>query len=136
MLRKSLGCLFTILIVLFFVIGLGDYLFNTDRTLSIQNNTNTVISGLKIKYSDSFNETDVPEILPGQTYEDELILPDEFTSGSIWVYYTDKQGENHEEYLVGYVERGFDIKIQITIDSIDNNGILTMNIIEKTKAKL
>lgn len=96
--------------------------------LSIQNNTDVTITGLKIRYSNSPNETKVPEILPKQIYKTKLILPKNFSEGSIKIFYTDKRGENHEEYLFGYIEKGNKVKVDVTIDSVDNNGVLAIKI--------
>jgi hypothetical protein len=110
------------------VIVAGMFLASKDSILLIQNNTDVTISGLKIKYSNSPNDTKVPEILPKQIYKTKLILPENFTEGSIKIIYTDKQGENHEEYLSGYIEKGYKVKINVNIDKMENNGVLSINI--------
>jgi hypothetical protein len=70
----------------------GIFLSSRDSTLSIQNNTDEAISVLKIKYSNSLKNINVPRISPKQVYETKLILPENFAEGSIKILYTDKQG--------------------------------------------
>ena len=129
MLRNKSTYILIALVLVVIMCGLtGIFLSSRDSTLSIQNNTVVTISVLKIKYSDSLNNIQIPGILPKQLYETKLILPENFREGSIKILYTDKQGESHEDYLVGYIEKGYKVKINVIIDSIDNNGALTLKI--------
>lgn len=126
--NKSAYILIALAVVVIICILIGTFLSSRDSTLSIQNNTDETISVLKIKYSNSQSIIEVPRISPKQVYETKLILPDNFIEGSIKVFYTDKQGENHEDYLVGYIEKGYKVKINVIIESVDNNGVLTLKI--------
>ncbi|KGP74799.1 hypothetical protein JT05_13755 [Desulfosporosinus sp. Tol-M] len=126
--NKSAYILIALAVVVIICILIGTFLSSRDSTLSIQNNTDETISDLKIKYSNSQSIIEVPRISPKQVYETKLILPDNFIEGSIKVFYTDKQGENHEDYLVGYIEKGYKVKINVIIESVDNNGVLTLKI--------
>ncbi len=126
--NKSAYILIALAVVVIICILISTFLSSRDSTLSIQNNTDETISVLKIKYSNSQSIIEVPRISPKQVYETKLILPDNFIEGSIKVFYTDKQGENHEDYLVGYIEKGYKVKINVIIESVDNNGVLTLKI--------
>ena len=128
--NKSTYKLFALVTVIIICIVAGIFLSTGDSILSIQNNTDVTISGLKIKYSNSINDTKVPEILPKQIYKAKLILPEDFTAGSIKVLYTDKLGQNHEEFLSGYIEKGYKEKISVTISSVENNGVLSIKLNE------
>ena len=125
---KSTYILIALAVVVIICILTGIFLYSRDSTLSIQNNTDETITVLKIKYSNSLNIIEVPGISPNQVYKTKLILPENFTEGSIKILYTDKQGENHEDYLVGYIEKGYKVKINVIIDSVDNNEVLTIKI--------
>ncbi len=128
--NKSTYKLIALAAVVTICIVAGVFLSTGDSILSIQNNTDVNISGLKIKYSNSINDTKVPEILPKQIYKAKLILPENFTEGSIKIFYTDKQGQNHEDFLVGYIEKGYKEKISVTISSVENNGVLALKLNE------
>ncbi len=137
MLKKKLYIFLALAVILFFI-GLAiNSLFNNNgnnnsnilnNNITIQNNSDIKISGLKIEYANSFNDTIISEILPKQKYEAELTLPKDFTEGSIKIVYTDKLGKKHEEYLSGYIEKNNKFKFYITIVSVDSNGVLTMNV--------
>ncbi len=128
MLRNKLTYILLALAAVVTIYIAGIFLPPSDSILSIQNNTDVTISGLKIIYSNSLNDTKVPEILPKQLYKAKLILPENFFEGSIKISYTDKQGANHEEYLSPYIEKSYTVKINVNIDSVDNNGVLSINI--------
>ena len=126
--NKSTYKLFALVTVIIICIVAGIFLSTGDSILSIQNNTDVTISGLKIKYSNSINDTKVPEILPKQIYKAKLVLPENFKEGSIKIFYTDKLGQNHEEFLSGYIEKGYKEKISVTISSVENNGVLAIKL--------
>lgn len=129
MLKNRLKYILIILVavIIIFIVA-GIFLSSRDDMLSIQNNTDITISGLKIKYSNFSDDVKVPEILPKKVYKTKLRLPENFSEGSIKIFYIDKNGKNHEEYLSGYIEKGYKVKINSTIDSVDNNGVLTIKI--------
>lgn len=129
MLRNKLTYkLIALAAVIIICIAAGISLSTRDSILSIQNITDVNISGLKIKYSNSIYDTKVPEILPKQIYKANLILPEDFTAGTIKVLYTDKLGQNHEEFLSGYIEKGYKEKIRVTISSVETNGVLSIKL--------
>lgn len=109
-------------------IFIGISMSSTNSTISIKNNTDSTISGLKIIYSDVDNAIEIPEILQKQVYRTKLILPDSFSEGSIKLLYLDYSGAVHEEYIEGYIEKGYKKKIRVTVDSVDDRGVLTINI--------
>ena len=77
MLRNKSTYIFIALVLVVIMCGLaGVFLSSRDSTLSIQNNTVETISVLKIKYSHSLNNIQIPGILPKQLYETKLILPE------------------------------------------------------------
>ena len=126
--NKSTYKLVALVAVVTICIVAGIFLSIGDGILSIQNNTDVTISGLKIKYSNSIKDTKVPEILPNQIYKAKLVLPENFTEGSIKIFYTDRLGQKHEEFLSGYIEKGYKEKISVTISSVEDNGVLAINI--------
>jgi hypothetical protein len=126
--KRSLSYMILLIVVVICLFG-GVTLLSKDSTISINNNTDKTISGLKIKYSNSTeNDIEIPEIQQKQTYKTKLILPENFTEGFIKICYVDKQGTNKEEYIEGYIEKGYKNKIIINIDTVDNNGVLSINI--------
>lgn len=116
------------LILVIICILISVKLFSSDITISIKNNTYKTISGLKIKYSNSSSDIEVPQIQKKQIYKTKVILPENFTEGAIKIYYIDKKKKIHEEYLEGYIEKGYKGKFTMSINSIDDSGVLTIRI--------
>ncbi len=104
------------------------YLSPKGGTISMKNNTDKDISGLIIKYSDSTDTVNVPIISQKEKYKTKVVLPENFSEGCIKVCYIDKQGKNHEEYLEGYIEKGYNGKVTANINSIDDNGVLSIKV--------
>lgn len=104
------------------------YLSPKGGTISIKNNTDKDISGLIIKYTDSAITVNIPTISQKQKYKTKVILPENFSEGCIKLCYIDKQGKNHEEYLEGYIEKGYNGKVTANINSIDDNGVLSIKV--------
>ncbi|AJA46826.1 hypothetical protein CPAST_c07260 [Clostridium pasteurianum DSM 525 = ATCC 6013] len=128
MFKNKSTYIFIAIILVIICIIISIKLFSSNITISIKNNTDKTVAGLKIKYSHLNNDIEVPQIPKNQIYKTKIILPENFTEGSIKIYYIDKQGENHEEYLEGYIEKGYKGNITTTIDSVDNNGILSIKV--------
>jgi hypothetical protein len=125
---KKQNYLYLILLIVI-IVSLSIYVVAPKyATISINNNTNTIISGLKIKYTNSpTDEIQVPEILEKKSADIKLDLPKNFTEGFIKICYIDKQGMNKEEYIEGYIEKGYSRNRIINIQSIDENGILSID---------
>jgi hypothetical protein len=126
--RRNLIYIFIGIIVVIVSVLTGVNLYLSDSSITINNNTSKTITGLEIKYSNSFSSIKIPPILQKQKYKTKLVLPDNFSEGSIKIGYVDNKGENHEEYLEGYIEKGYRSKIKVDIESLDNNGVLSLKV--------
>lgn len=126
-----------ILIIAFFMICtfIVTSISYRNSIISIKNETNKTISGLTIILSNSDNLIKIPEILEKQIYNVELKLPENFIEGSLKIHYSDNYGNNHEEYIEGYVEKGYREKIIVAITSVDEKGVLLIKV-EKKKGFL
>lgn len=107
-------------------------LLKSRSVISIKNKTEKDISTLQIIYHnlDKNEEVRIPIISPNQTYKTKIMFPENFIEGSLILSYLDLQGNKHEEYLQGYIEKSYSGKISVVIDSIDSNGVLTVTIKE------
>lgn len=127
MLKKILlAIVVVIILVCIFIV------FNTsfnNSFISIKNDTENTISDLKIMIDSNFDIfIEVPVIKQKQTYKTELIFPNNFTEGSIKMIYKDINGTNHEMYIEGYIEKGYKARINVTINSVDNKGVLSADV--------
>lgn len=129
--RKKLHTtiLFVIILSVLFLL-LWQFLLNKNNYIVISNTTDTTLSDLSINYiyADKENKIKVPEIKAEGNYKLKLVLPDGFSEGAVKLNYTDKQGVEREEYLAGYIEKGYEDNIIVKISSVDINGILSLQV--------
>lgn len=53
---------------------------------------------------------------------------DTFHEGSLMMKYTDLDGNEHEETIIGYVEKGQSIKTEIIIKAVDAQGVIEFEV--------
>lgn len=53
---------------------------------------------------------------------------DTFSVGSLMMKYTDLDGNEHEETIVGYVEKGQSVKTEVIIKAIDAKGVIEFEV--------
>ncbi|WP_455717685.1 hypothetical protein [Anaerosporobacter sp.] len=94
----------------------------------INNGSDKDISGLQLVTNDDLLLVDVYTIKAGEEEDYIIELPEDFDEASINVSYVDKQGNEHNEVILGYVEKGYIGNGEVSIHSIDDNGILEMTI--------
>lgn len=105
-------------------------LFTTGFDISIENQTTSSISGLRITYLNATQDVDVPAIESNSRIKLNINPSENFSENSMKLYYFDKTGTRHEETIVGYFEKGYSGKTKVTIKSIDESGLLTVTIEE------
>jgi hypothetical protein len=96
--------------------------------ITINNTTSKQINGLKIK-SNAFNKNiEIRTIAAHSKYTMNLIPSKKFDEGNMIIYYFDKKDNEHEIYLLGYFEKGYSGNVDVAVNSIDINGILSVNV--------
>ena len=123
-----------IIILLVGFIG-GIFLFFSDHegfNITVDNQTNTEISGLYLTYDNIKSNIEIPSILSGKEYEFNVNPTEEFGEGSMKLHYKDKKGKLHTEYVFGYIEKGYSGKAIITLKTIDKNGNIQIEIEKNT----
>ncbi|MBQ9765892.1 MAG: hypothetical protein IJW18_06820 [Lachnospiraceae bacterium] len=106
---------------------LGYFLFSKKGiNITISNHTNQSISNcfIKINYTGAANDIVVPAIAPGKSEKISVKLPDDFTEGSLILYYTDSNNNKQEKTIIGYLEKNYNIDITL---SVDDNGRIIFN---------
>lgn len=53
---------------------------------------------------------------------------DTFSEGSLMMKYTDLDGNEHEETIIGYVEKGQSIKTEVIIKAVDAKGVIEFEV--------
>ena len=126
--HKFIYCL--MIVVFFILIFLVYNFFNpkTDIKVFIKNNTLVEMSGLKIKSSALANDVEIAGISKKSSRKTNLIISKSFDEGNMVLYYFDKKGNKQQIYLLAYFEKGYNKNINITINSINANGVLSITI--------
>lgn len=91
--------------------------------ITIHNNSNIDITNMELNYSDK-DFTKLPTIKSKDTYNTNIVFPENFSEGLIKISYINKSNEIEEVYLESYIEHNYKRHIFVTINSIDSNGIL------------
>ena len=126
----------TLSIILLPVLGVVIYFMfirQDELIVRINNGSDRDISGLQLVTNDDLLLVDVNTIKAGEEEDFVIELPENIAEASVNVSYVDKQGNEHNEVILGYVEKGYVGNGEVSIHSIDENGIIKMDIEDETK---
>ena len=126
----------TLSIILLPVLGVVIYFMfirQDELIVRINNGSDRDISGLQLVTNDDLLLVDVNTIKAGEEEDFVIELPENIAEASVNVSYVDKQGNEHNEVILGYVEKGYVGNGEVSIHSIDENGIIKMDLEDETK---
>lgn len=106
------------------------FIFTSGFDISIYNQTNTKISGLKITYKNVTKDVEIPDVEANSKVKLNVNPSENFGENSMMLYYLDKGNKRHEETIIGYFERGYSGKVNIEINSINESGRLEIKVKE------
>lgn len=101
--------------------------------VTIYNNTNTQINGLKITYHNITKDIEVPLIEPNQKIILNVIPSENFIENQMKIKYADSNGNTQIMVIVGYFEQGYSGDVTVKILSRDNVGFLIFDIDENIR---
>lgn len=125
----------TLSVILLLALGVFIYFMfirQDELIVSISNDSGKDISGLQLITNNSNLLVDVNTIKDSEEEDFIIELPKNFVEGSVILSYTDKLGNQHSETILGYIEKGYVGNGKVSIQSIDENGIIKMNIEAET----
>ncbi|WP_270206226.1 hypothetical protein, partial [Clostridium butyricum] len=102
--------------------------FSSGYKISIKNNTNKTIENLELKYYDGNTLTTISQIEPKESLEYNIDTNNIRGENAVILTYKDNKGNSYEEYVVGYLEKGYIGKSNVVINKIDDNGTLDMEV--------
>lgn len=120
-----------IILALVVLVLLAYYLMNSKHeeliTLTIKNESTEKVNDLNLFLSneETFYEVSL-EANEKKTVK--ISYNDTFHEGSLMMKYNDFDGNEHEETIIGYVEKGQSIKTEVIIKAVDAQGIIEFEV--------
>lgn len=117
----------TIGIVIFLIlgfIGICKFSFSSGYKICITNNTDKTVERLELNYKVGNTIQTISQIESKKTWKDTIDTNSIKGENAIILIYKDNKGTSYEEYIVGYLEKGYRGKANVVINSIDTNGKL------------
>ncbi|MEH7444542.1 hypothetical protein V7201_19695 [Bacillus sp. JJ1122] len=97
----------------------------------IQNETEVDVEGLYLTYNNIRSDIQILPVGPGEKITINVNPTEEFGENSMSLYYRDHNGKIHQETVFGYFEQGYFGQAIITLEEIDEDGLISMEIVEK-----
>lgn len=121
------------IVILFILIVVGVFKFTVSSgyKISITNNTNKTVEKLELKYRDGNIIQSISQIEGKNSWKYTVDTNSIEGENSIILEYKDNKGNSYEEYVVGYLEKGYSGKVNVVINNIGQDGKLTIQTIEK-----
>lgn len=121
--KKKFIIMFLLILIVLIFAGISFFNKNQSIVITFRNNTNYYVENLKLNYTNLKNDINIPTIKPNDTYC--LIFDsssnDDFYEGSMKIYYIEKDNKKVEKVVIPYFERGYKGKVDINIESDNNN---------------
>lgn len=93
--------------------------------ITIGNETNETISGLRITYNNITEDILIPSINSQMKYDLNVEPKEEFSENQMRLYYVDKDAKIHEEIILPYFEKGYRGQVFVRIKTTDSTGVIT-----------
>lgn len=120
-----------IILALVVLVLLAYYLMNSKHeeliTVTVKNESTEKVNDLNLFLSneETFYEVSL-EANGKKTIK--ISYNDTFHEGSLMMKYTDLDGNEHEETIIGYVEKGQSIKTEVIIKAVDAQGVIEFEV--------
>lgn len=120
-----------LILALVVLVLLAYYLMNSKHeeliTLAIKNESTEKVNDLNLYLSneESFYKVSL-EANEKKTVK--ISYSDTFSEGSLMMKYTDFDGNEHKETIIGYVEKGQSIKTEVIIKAVDAQGVIEFEV--------
>lgn len=129
--NKSSKYKILLILALIVIVLLAYYLMNSKHeeliTLTVKNESTEKVNDLNLFLSneETFYEVSL-EANEKKTVK--ISYNDTFHEGSLMMKYNDFDGNEHEETIIGYVEKGQSIKTTLIIKAVDAQGVIEFEV--------
>lgn len=117
-----------VIVFLIVVISVFKFSFSSGYIISIDNNTDKTIENLELKYYVGNTIKTISQIEQKKSWKYNIDTNSIQGENAIILAYKDNKGNSHEEYVVGYIEKGYSGKSNVVINKIDDNGKLEIEV--------
>lgn len=115
------------------LIVISFYKFFTIRdgfNITIFNNTNTQINGIKITYHNITKDIEIPMIEPGKKTILSINPKENFVRNQMKLKYEHSNGDKQSMVIIGYFEKGYSGSVTVKISSNDSGGFVVFDVDE------
>lgn len=129
--NKSSKYKILLILALIVIVLLAYFLINSKSekliTVTVKNESTEKVNDLNLYLSneESFYKVSL-EANEKKTIK--ISYNDTFSEGSLMMKYTDFDGNEHKETIIGYVEKGQSIKTEVIIKAVDAQGVIEFEV--------
>lgn len=111
------------------IFGVFKVNFGNGYKITITNNTNEIVKDLEVRYkTGGIIIQNISGIQPKDSWRYTLDTNNIQSENAIILKYKDYEGNSYEEYIVGYLEKGYFGRVNAIINNIDENGKLEIKV--------
>jgi hypothetical protein len=124
--KKNKILIGTVLVLL--LIAVDVIKFSSRYKIDINNKSDKTITNLELRYKVNGTIQSISQLEPKKFWEYKVNTSELKSEDQILLTYKDSKGNYYEQYLVGYLEKGYRGKVNIVINKVDENGKLDMKV--------
>lgn len=126
--KKNKIIMGVLIVCLLGVVGHVKLNFSNGYKISIVNNTDKTVANLELKYKVGNTIQIVSQIEPKESWKKKIDTNSIQGENAILLTYKDNKGNSYEECVVGYLEKGYNGQANVSINKIDENGKLEIDV--------
>ena len=120
--KKNKIIIGVLIMFLFGIVGVVKFSFSSGYKISITNNTDKTVTNLELKYKVGNTIQKISQIESKKSWKYKIDTNSIQGENAIILIYKDKDGNSYEEYVVGYLEKGYSGQTDVVINKMDENG--------------
>jgi hypothetical protein len=102
--------------------------FDSGYKIKIINNTDMIVTNLELKYKVGTTIQSIPQVEPKKSWEYTIDTSNINGENAVILTYRDNSDNLYEESVIGYLEKGYEGKVDVFINEINENGKLEIEI--------
>ncbi|GFP77380.1 hypothetical protein [Clostridium fungisolvens] len=115
-------------VVVLVLVAIDVMKFTSRYKIDINNKADKTVNNLELRYKVNGTIQNISELEPKKFWEYNVNTSELKSEDQILLTYKDSKGNYYEQYLVGYLEKGYRGKVNVVINKIDDNGKLDVKV--------